>query len=1016
MELVVDNVDYDQLTSDAEMQAAFILAIQQAIAADIFAATGIVIDPTTIVINLDPGSIAISVVIPLLDLGVDINAALAAMSNSSTLSTAIIANVVAIPGIANISSGNISSAGVVVAQHTPPVVNVTMDTFGYSGFNGDWITEGGVVVNVATGVATFNGVGKFPIISTNGVVNMMGLIAIASTSENITWAPQHDSSDEQWWYKLYSTSTTSSATSSDTSSTVASSVTTTSSTTPDPCLCLFEGSVLPSSFYEGTSYGSSTMIQQYGTSCDAWDSMPGTPWYGYCPTGADFCASDFNWCSAPWCYVASICDTKVQTSVFYPEELYYSYEACGAPNCYTTFDDNVCPYDPDGTCVADGVSLALTVDNVDHDALTSDSAMEAAFILAIQEAIAADILATLGITIDPTTIVVVLGAGSVTVAATIPLPSGTDLSAAQGSLGSSSSLTSGIVSSIAALPGISSVSSGSISSSGASVDVHQKPESNFTMFKTTEFDGDWLTSEGNTVEVVSGVATFGGIGKYPIISTNGVVTMMGLTPTASGINVTWQGDNTTVIWIRMSTTTTRTTTTNDDPCACKFEGGILPSVYYEGTLYSNLAMLQQYGTSCAAWDSMEGTPWYGFCPPGADFCSADFNWCLSPWCYVSVDCDTSVETSVFYPASLHYSYEACGSPNCYANFDTAGCPYDPQHDCVEDGARMATTVNNVDHGALMADNDLSSAFSLAMQQSISGYIQTKLLGQVVDPTSVSLLLGAGSVAVQATIPLPGVDPAFITLMHQDPALSAAIVSGVAAVPSISSASSGTISATSVDVSVHTKPTGTSFTLFRSSEYDGEWTTSAGQVLSIQNGVVSFDGKGNYPIISTNGVVTMMGFSPTASSANAVTWTGGNTTVSWLRVTSTTTATTFVVKYCMSEPLILNSDGDFASCVGQPEGYNCWPPNCRSGYTWIGNNNTCVDGTYVPEGSCFPEGLALAGANSTFQADHRRGGLGDAPQCEPRRPCELGSRQQQHDRAGHCSLSERAAAPHTPRSP
>jgi hypothetical protein len=293
--------------------------------------------------------------------------------------------------------------------------------------------------------------------------------------------------------------------------------------------------------------------------------------------------------------------------------------------------------------------------------------------------------------------VVVLEAGSISVQATIPLPDNVDPDAAQQTIGSSSSLGDAIVSNVAAVPGVANISSGTIGTSGVTVAVHVRPVSNFTMVYVMDFDGIWTSSEGQSISVTDGVSSFDGLGRYPIISTNGHVAMMGLTPTdITATSVTWVGGNTTVVWNRVPTSTTVTNTiattttvtvtstesatfTTVPPCNCRFTGSSLPRHFYLGTSYSSEEVIRQYGTYCAAWDSMEGTPWYGFCPPGADFCDSAFNWCTAPWCYVYSSCDTATQTSVFYPQDLYYSYEACGAPNCYTTFDTsAGCPYIPR--------------------------------------------------------------------------------------------------------------------------------------------------------------------------------------------------------------------------------------------------------------------------------------------------------------------------------------------------
>jgi len=126
------------------------------------------------------------------------------------------------------------------------------------------------------------------------------------------------------------------------------------------CACLYQGSALPADLYNNypTSdpgkYNTSAQIELYGTACAAWDQSPDTPWYSYCPKGADWCSYDYNWCQAPWCYVNSSCSTKVASSVFKGSQTaFYSYNTClSTPDCYTNSGkDNrkdlpkACPFD-----------------------------------------------------------------------------------------------------------------------------------------------------------------------------------------------------------------------------------------------------------------------------------------------------------------------------------------------------------------------------------------------------------------------------------------------------------------------------------------------------------------------------------------------------------------------------------------------------------------------------------------------------------------------------------------------
>jgi hypothetical protein len=104
-------------------------------------------------------------------------------------------------------------------------------------------------------------------------------------------------------------------------------------------------------------------------------------------------------------------------------------------------------------------------------------------------------------------------------------------------------------------------------------------------------------------------------------------------------------------------------------------------------MYANMASIKWYGTTCAAWDQMPGTPWFSSCPANSEWCNYDFNWCQQPWCYVSSSCNSMVATSVFEGQTViaQYSYATClNTPNCYTNISgvaaptniPSGCPFD----------------------------------------------------------------------------------------------------------------------------------------------------------------------------------------------------------------------------------------------------------------------------------------------------------------------------------------------------
>jgi len=262
-------------------------------------------------------------------------------------------------------------------------------------------------------------------------------------------------------------------------------------------------------------YKAMAAIKLYGTTCAAWDQMPGTPWYSYCPKTADFKTADYNWCQQPWCYVDSACTgDKVATSVFKGSSIaYYSYHSCGLhADCYTNIAWNKsfkwptgCPYNPHG----DGGYAVHEKGNC-----------------------------------------------------------------ACGYQGSS-------------LP--------------------------------TSLYNNYPSKDPATCD------------------------------------------------------TAVTDTTNAKHCK-KYPG-----------MYKTMASIDAYGTTCAAWDQMPGTPWYSYCPATSDWCHYDYNWCQQPWCYVDANCGSKVATSVFKGSTVaFYSYDTClNTPDCYSHIawnktpsPPAACPFD----------------------------------------------------------------------------------------------------------------------------------------------------------------------------------------------------------------------------------------------------------------------------------------------------------------------------------------------------
>ena len=90
----------------------------------------------------------------------------------------------------------------------------------------------------------------------------------------------------------------------------------------------------------------------------------------------------------------------------------------------------------------------------------------------------------------------------------------------------------------------------------------------------------------------------------------------------------------------------------DDSCECVGAEN-LPTDFFVEQGYP-----AEYGTECNAWDAAED-----YCLEGGDSFGED--WCEDTyiWCYVSVDCESGLDTVFFaeteYAGTLAYSAEAC---------------------------------------------------------------------------------------------------------------------------------------------------------------------------------------------------------------------------------------------------------------------------------------------------------------------------------------------------------------------
>lgn len=143
-------------------------------------------------------------------------------------------------------------------------------------------------------------------------------------------------------------------------------------------------------------------------------------------------------------------------------------------------------------------------------------------------------------------------------------------------------------------------------------------------------------------------------------------------------------------------------------CTCKYQGQLLPDDLLN-TLTPALTVAR-YGTMCAAWDQVPDTPWASSCAIGSNWSSLDNNWCQLPWCYVDASCETAVSSGVFTGSTMHYSYHACGAPDCYNDdgadkSDSTKCPYDP--DGEEDYMVHSTDCECLYQGGFLPDSLVS---------------------------------------------------------------------------------------------------------------------------------------------------------------------------------------------------------------------------------------------------------------------------------------------------------------------
>ena len=392
----------------------------------------------------------------------------------------------------------------------------------------------------------------------------------------------------------------------------------------DVCDCLYQGNFLPPELYtqfpedEPGKYSMVPNIAIYGTACAAWDQVPGTPWSHQCAPGSNWSSPNFNWCQLPWCFVDKRCASRIPSVVFNGSMAYYSYDACGnAPDCYNNFESEPrCPYDPSGSgtfmvhkgsceCLFQGLELPVSV----YMSYPLEQPGRYANLTYIR----------------------IFGT---TCAAWDQVP-------------------------------------------GTPWAQYCPPtadwcHSNYNFCQLPWcFVGDSCESKLMAHEFSGSQAAY--YSYDTCLSTPDCKTMP--------FDDACPFDSADTGWA----TAQECPESWSDVCDCLYQGNFLPPELYtqfpedEPGKYSMVPNIAIYGTACAAWDQVPGTPWSHQCAPGSNWSSPNFNWCQLPWCFVDKRCASRIPSVVFNGSMAYYSYDTCGNtPDCYNDFSSdKRCPYDP---------------------------------------------------------------------------------------------------------------------------------------------------------------------------------------------------------------------------------------------------------------------------------------------------------------------------------------------------
>jgi hypothetical protein len=165
-----------------------------------------------------------------------------------------------------------------------------------------------------------------------------------------------------------------------------------------------------------------------------------------------------------------------------------------------------------------------------------------------------------------------------------------------------------------------------------------------------------------------------------------------------------------------------------DDCRCLWEGTTLPEAAWVAPTINPATQKPVgagnplVGTYCRDWNILPGVVDHipdTTCPK-SKMCTPACNWQQNAWCYVREGCAThhhkltSVETLVPYGAA--YSYEICGSANCFDNIEDGkftggsncpegpGCDYYHHCECLFEGTTLPASVSTVVGNPLYGTN------------------------------------------------------------------------------------------------------------------------------------------------------------------------------------------------------------------------------------------------------------------------------------------------------------------------